>query len=299
MNNKLLGVTIATLFSVNAFAAGPPPVSTSSTTNVSATGGAGGAGGSATGGSATGGSAIGNSSTMTATSTSSGNSTATGNNVNVSVTVPETAPSTSTTPAANSAQAGVPGSDAYNTKMTIDNTGTSTIKTAPPVAAPALTTTLSDTCMGSMAFGVSFTGFGASGGKTVVDEACVRRLDSREFRAMGMPDVALALLCQSPANKKAVEDSGHECPGSPRPAKTVSMVTGTANKANASPVIQEPELKSAPVTARNSSMAGEEVAPSARQEVSAEQPSDQISSPDPILRFRLSQDEPAVDQGNK
>ena len=52
----------------------------------------------------------------------------------------------------------------------------------------------------------------------MVDQACVRRLDSREFRAMGLNDVALALLCQSDANRKAVEATGHDCPGMARPA---------------------------------------------------------------------------------
>ena len=44
-------------------------------------------------------------------------------------------------------------------------------------------------------------------------KACVRRLDAREFRAMGLTDVALALLCQSDANRRAVEATGHLCPG--------------------------------------------------------------------------------------
>ncbi len=72
--------------------------------------------------------------------------------------------------------------------------------------------------MGSASFGLSFTGFGATGGTTMVDQACVRRLDSREFRAMGLNDVALALLCQSEANRKAVESTGRSCPGMERAA---------------------------------------------------------------------------------
>ncbi|WP_230414277.1 hypothetical protein [Collimonas silvisoli] len=88
----------------------------------------------------------------------------------------------------------------------------------PNIVAPSLTTTLSDTCMGSASFGLSFTGFGATGGSTMVDQACVRRLDSREFRAMGLNDVALALLCQSEANRKAVESTGRSCPGMERAA---------------------------------------------------------------------------------
>lgn len=95
----------------------------------------------------------------------------------------------------------------------VEYSGTQTVKTNPSIAAPSLTTTLSDTCMGSVSLGVSVPGVGVTGGATLVDAACVRRLDSREFRAMGLNDVALALLCQSEENRKAVEATGHDCPG--------------------------------------------------------------------------------------
>ena len=56
---------------------------------------------------------------------------------------------------------------------------------APSIAAPALTTTLSETCMGSTSFGASGPGFGITFGSTWRDEACVRRLDARELRSFG------------------------------------------------------------------------------------------------------------------
>jgi hypothetical protein len=96
------------------------------------------------------------------------------------------------------------------------------VKTVPNIQAPSLTTTLSDTCMGSVSFGLAFTGFGATGGSTMVDQACVRRLDAREFRAMGLNDVALALLCQSDSNRKAVEATGHLCPGTDAPLNSAA-----------------------------------------------------------------------------
>jgi hypothetical protein len=55
----------------------------------------------------------------------------------------------------------------------------------PAVVAPALTTTLSETCMGSTSLGASGAGFGFSVGSTWRDEACIRRLDARELRSMG------------------------------------------------------------------------------------------------------------------
>lgn len=141
--------------------------------------------------------------------------------VQVNLTLPSSTSggSTVTPQSASSLAAGAPGSSPYNTQVAenVNYSGTQTIKTNPAIQAPGLTTTLSDTCMGSVSVGVSFPGFGATGGTTLVDQACVRRLDAREFRAMGLTDVALALLCQSDANRRAVEATGHLCPGTTAP----------------------------------------------------------------------------------
>lgn len=177
---------------------GSPTVASSST--ATANGGAGGSGGSATGGAATGGAATGGAAT---------GGTASGNSSNVSV---------SLTTGAGSGD----GSSTASTQAKVDYGGSYTIKSAPQIVAPSLTSTFSDTCMGSSSFGLSVVGFGASGGTTMVDEACVRRLDSREFRAMGMNDVALALLCQSPANRQAVESTGRVCPSATSAAAPVA-----------------------------------------------------------------------------
>lgn len=177
---------------------------------------------------------------------SGGRSSATGgtSNVNISLTMPSLTASNSTTSStsnvaattgvngsgttgtagttggtdATSKAATTPGSSPYDTRATVDyNQSSYSVRTTPAIAAPSLTTTLSDTCMGSASFGISVTGFGATGGTTMVDQACVRRLDAREFRAMGLTDVALALLCQSDANRRAVEATGHLCPGTTTP----------------------------------------------------------------------------------
>jgi hypothetical protein len=215
VKTKLAGILAASIFSLPAWAGsggggagngggndghGRGSTQASSTSTSTANGGAGGAGGSATGGTATGGAATGGS--------------ANGNTANVTV-------SLSTGGGTSDGTAGEAGSSAYNTKATVDYGGSYTVKSAPAVAAPSLTSTFSDTCMGSASFGLSIVGFGATGGTTMVDEACVRRLDSREFRAMGLNDVALALLCQSASNRKAVEATGRSCP-SVGPAPTAA-----------------------------------------------------------------------------
>ena len=225
MKSHIAGLLAASIFTMPASAdnnhgsghgsgGGATPTSSSSS---SATGGAGGAGGTATGGAATGGSATGGTST-----------------VSVAVTVPtgnSGGGSNGPVAAAELGAVGEAGSSAYNTKATVDYGGSYTVKSVPSVLAPSLTATMSDTCMGSASFGLSVVGFGATGGTTVVDEACVRRLDSREFRAMGLPDVALALLCQSESNRKAVESTGRLCPGT-------SGVSGGASNERNDPVVQ-------------------------------------------------------------
>lgn len=232
MKLKILGVLVASIFSLPVYAegmhgsgSGSAPTSSSTST---AAGGAGGAGGAASGGSATGGSATG------------GSSNAAGNTSSVNVSV---AGGGSAGPAAAELGAvGDPGSSAYNTKGTVDYGGSYTVKSVPSVLAPSLTATLSDTCMGSASFGLSFVGFGATGGSTIVDDACVRRLDSREFRAMGMGDVALALLCQSVANRRAVEATGRSCPGMAKEAEIVIPSTAVVYQPASTVAVNQPAI---------------------------------------------------------
>ena len=267
MNIKLAGMLVATVLAVPAWAGGGSyggsggdmggggstgggtgGMGTTSATSASsastANGGAGGAGGTGTGGAATGGSATGGSATGGAAT--GGKSSANGNtsNVTVSLTTSGSGASTNSTNAA----ASDPSSTGANTVATVDYTGSYTVKSAPPVQAPSLTSTFSDTCMGSSSFGLSFVGFGATGGTTMVDEACVRRLDSREFRAMGLNDVALALLCQSPANRKAVESAGHVCPSGGSPSETVSATaTVKVSKAEQADDTQRTRVVASPI----------------------------------------------------
>ncbi|SAL64925.1 hypothetical protein [Caballeronia humi] len=181
-------------------------------------------------------------------------------NVNVSVTMPAMTASngtsgsgaTGSTPDATT-KASTAGTSPYDTRATVDyNQSSYSVRTTPSIAAPSLTTTLSDTCMGSASFGISVTGFGATGGTTMVDQACVRRLDAREFRAMGLTDVALALLCQSDSNRRAVEATGHLCPGTTAPlAKTGDGATFSDDEKYRDPIVRA--RLGLPVTAANDS----------------------------------------------
>lgn len=205
-------------------------VNTIGTNSNSSSGSTSGSNASAIGGGASRSSSTGGNSTAAGGAGGNSHSNSAGGNstVSVSVSLPSTPTGTTSGATGTTAAAGEPGSSANNTLTTVDYGGTYTVKTVPNIVAPSLTTTLSDTCMGSASFGLSFTGFGATGGTTMVDQACVRRLDSREFRAMGLNDVALALLCQSEANRKAVESTGRSCPGMERAAAPAAPASPSA-----------------------------------------------------------------------
>lgn len=80
---------------------------------------------------------------------------------------------------------------------------------APPaVAAPALTTTLTDTCMGSWSAGLSVPGGGATFGKTQIDDDCVARLHARQLVAMNAGPLAMEVLC----SRRVVQDADLRMP---------------------------------------------------------------------------------------
>lgn len=89
--------------------------------------------------------------------------------------------------------------------------GTTTVKNVPTVYAPALTTTLTETCMGSSTVGGAGAGFGLSIGSTWKDEECIRRLHAREIVAIGEKDVAKEIMCGSPIVAEAYAAVGRPC----------------------------------------------------------------------------------------
>jgi hypothetical protein len=87
-----------------------------------------------------------------------------------------------------------------------------TLKTTPTVYAPALTTTLTETCMGSTSGGISVLGVGGTLGTTWNDTQCVRRLNAREMaQTLGDRDAARALLCQDKDVAAAYAAVGQSC----------------------------------------------------------------------------------------
>ena len=77
--------------------------------------------------------------------------------------------------------------------------------------APALTTTLTETCMGSTSVGAGFSGGSFSFGTTWRDSACVRRLDSRQIQSMGDVQAAKEIMCDSSLVREAFKRVGRPC----------------------------------------------------------------------------------------
>jgi len=77
--------------------------------------------------------------------------------------------------------------------------------------APALTTTLTETCMGSTSFGGGFSGGAFSFGTTWRDHACVRRLDAREIHSYGDIQASKEIMCDSDLVREAFKRVGRPC----------------------------------------------------------------------------------------
>jgi len=100
------------------------------------------------------------------------------------------------------------GVDARNMSTAI---GTDLSKSVGLAMAPALTTTFSETCMGSTSLGAGFAGGSLSLGSTWQDIACIRRLDAREIKAMGDTQAAKELMCGSEEVRQAFKNVGRPC----------------------------------------------------------------------------------------
>lgn len=100
--------------------------------------------------------------------------------------------------------------------ITFNTVNPDKLRTVPQVYAPALTTTLTETCMGSTSGGASWLGGGFSLGSSWRDDECVRRLNARELsQTLGDREAARAILCGNPAILAAYDRLGRPCPQSP------------------------------------------------------------------------------------
>ena len=100
--------------------------------------------------------------------------------------------------------------DARNQSTSV-NQGSDLSHAVGMAVAPALTTTFSETCMGSTSAGAGFAGGAVSIGSTWEDEACIRRLDAREVKSMGDAETAKEIMCGSKEVRAAFKRVGRPC----------------------------------------------------------------------------------------
>lgn len=102
------------------------------------------------------------------------------------------------------------------------------LNNVPAVTAPNLTTTLTETCMGSSSVGGAGAGFGFSFGTTWRDTACVRRLDARQVHSLGDAQAAKEVMCESESVKAAFARVGRPCAADAPATAAGSIVTQPA-----------------------------------------------------------------------
>jgi hypothetical protein len=217
MKNFLLtSVAVLSLISTSAFAQEATSGSNSGATSGSISGVING-GSSANNGGVTVGPIDASSGPVTSTSDSNANSGSVANSISGGGTSSSDAHASggSATGGTSSATANPNASNQGNAQnITFNSTAPSkqTLKTTPTVYAPALTTTLTETCMGSTSGGISVLGVGGTLGTTWNDTQCVRRLNAREMaQTLGDRDAARALLCQDKDVAAAYAAVGQSC----------------------------------------------------------------------------------------
>jgi outer membrane protein OmpA-like peptidoglycan-associated protein len=182
--------------------------------------------------------------TTTTGSNAQSNSNTTSNSASVSSPVTTTNTNTNTntnttTSTASDSKSGAAASNAGNTQnITSNSYAPSRVKvvTTPPVYSPALTTTLTETCMGSSSLGVSVLGWGASGGTTWSDHQCVRRLNARELaQTIGDREAAKELLCGDDEIFRVYNALGRPCRLTPRGGANPAWTTTPQQSAYAAP----------------------------------------------------------------
>ncbi len=97
------------------------------------------------------------------------------------------------------------GGGAYHSTVS----GTTTLRTAPDVAAPAIWS--NNPCIISASGSVSVVGFGASIGAGIEDPDCTRRANAQLLAVLGQSDAAREVLCANREVREAFMRSGRPC----------------------------------------------------------------------------------------
>lgn len=149
----------------------------------------------------------------------------------------------------NSAATNAGNTQNYST-VTTNNTilpAAQSIKTVPAVVAPQMTTTLTETCMGSTSAGGAGLGFGFSIGSTWRDGECVRRLNARELAAtLGDREAAREVLCANEDIFRVYNALGRPCRLTPKGERNPMWTEASAAPLPPPPPAPPPVSQAAP-----------------------------------------------------
>ena len=123
----------------------------------------------------------------------------------------------------------------------VDYRGSYTVKSAPTLYAPGLTASITETCWGSVSAGVSVVGVGVSGGATIKDLDCNKRLNAAVAWRMERKDIAFNIMCQEDDFREAAALTDKPC-GSIA-AKTASASLPVAELAVEKPQYTDPFVR--------------------------------------------------------
>ncbi|PLZ00712.1 hypothetical protein CY652_19845 [Burkholderia sp. WAC0059] len=113
----------------------------------------------------------------------------------------------------------------------INYSGGYDVRTPPTLYAPGLVASVTETCWGSISAGVSVVGVGVTGGATVKDLDCNKRLNAAVAWRMDRKDIAFNIMCQEDDFRDAAALTDHPCgqkPSSPPTASTTGQPLQTA-----------------------------------------------------------------------
>lgn len=121
-----------------------------------------------------------------------------------------------------------------------------TIHNTPDLATPGLYGG-TNPCAVGVSGGVSVAGLGIGGGGTWAGSGCERRNAAVILFQAGMPDVAVALLCQDDDIREAFREAGKPCPKDrPKPAVAEARPSDGGATAQPAAAVVQPEIDARP-----------------------------------------------------
>jgi hypothetical protein len=158
--------------------------------------------------------------------------------------------------AANGGSSGASINYSIDDNIPSNTTGTLNETTRQNTQAPDVVISGANACGVPMGASTSVLGFGFGFAGTPVDKGCERRDDAAAAHALGLNDVAVGIMCESPDFSSAMSATGHACPpvGQPQSqpvAYSQPVPTGDRNMTVNQEVAETPQTDQANYAAQH------------------------------------------------